>query len=71
RDLRLFGGSLYKRTHFAGAAVAAVFGFATLDPAKAREVEAKFHAGRAHAADEAGGQAAAASIESANEGAKR
>jgi len=55
----------------AGAAVAAVFGFATLDPAKAREVEAKFHAGRAHAAAEAGGPAAAASIESANEGAKR
>ncbi len=60
----------------AGAAVAAVYGFATLDPAKAREVEAKYRAGhgQAEAAAETkatGGQASSAGIPSDSKGVMR
>jgi succinate dehydrogenase / fumarate reductase cytochrome b subunit len=56
----------------AGAAIASVFGFATLDPAKAQAIEKQYQETKLRNEVQASaGQASAAGIESAHEGAKR
>ena len=56
----------------AGAAVASVFGFATLDPAKAQAIERQYQETRLrNEVQAAAGPASPAGIESASEGAKR
>jgi succinate dehydrogenase / fumarate reductase cytochrome b subunit len=56
----------------AGAAIASVFGFATLDPAKAQVIEKQYQETKLRNEVQASaGQASAAGIESAHEGAKR
>ena len=55
-----------------GAAIASVFGFATLDPAKAQAIEKQYQETKLRNEVQASaGQASAAGIESSLEGAKR